>query len=104
MTQSSNITVPSDVLISKTINKSVGQTELGIESFSFIFYSLLVGFSFCQFSFQVINMFIDLSYFLNDNFKLFSLSISGGLGFICGVLQWLDLLEDSIVIDNVYNP
>jgi len=49
-------------------------------------------------------MFIDLSYFLNDNFKLFSLSISGGLGFICGVLQWLDLLEDSIVIDNVYNP
>lgn len=66
--------------------------------------SSLFLFSFCKLVLQAIDLFVDLSDLLLNNCEFSLLDLSLCLSGISSIFEWLDLLEDAVILDNVDDP
>jgi len=99
-----NVVLPTDVLIGETINETVGQIKRLSESGSLSNHSFFLGFSLGEVCSESVHLSDNCCNALLHNSKLFCLLISFSLGFIGSLLQWLDLLVDIVVTNDVDDP
>ena len=99
-----NVLLPSDNLISKTINETVGQVERLLKGCSLGNDSLLLCLSFSKIVLQFVHLSDNLRYSLLNLSELLTLLISFLLGGLSRSLERLDNDEDIVVLDDVDDP
>ena len=95
---------PTDLLVSQTVNETVGEGEVKLESVGIVLDSLLLGDGGVELSLEGIDLLDDEADLLLDDgelSKLLSCELLGGLG---RLHQRLDLLVDAVVDDSVDDP
>jgi hypothetical protein len=95
---------PSDLLVAETVDETVSEGQVQLKTVGVVLDGLLLGNSLFEQLLKSIDLLDNNADLLLDDGELSQLLVGELLGSVGGLHEWLNLLEDGVVLDDVDDP